>query len=378
MRGKAELARRLASPAVRRRRSSFAGILALSAAVGGAGCAPWPEPTTPGAASPGAGRQSPDDADLAALVPAGVQTVIELDLDQLRRSPFTAEALANPDAVGRERSALALGFDATADLDRVVYATGGVGPDAPTLVIAQGRIRYANVEAAFRERHPGATADAWHGLSVLASGENALAALTPKTFVSGPPGQVRAAIDRAFGLGRDFRDPPPDAGNANARGKGQGRRRDPGQEHGQDQGVVRRDLLGVAGNAAPAILITMNLDEGLRARVGDALPLPRELRTVGLRLDLGESLDLRALGLLDDRDAAAVLARRLAALLAARDTRQALGTFGLGSLVEGAKVAAEGARVRIATTVGPDQRTALAAALRALATALRTGTEPRP
>jgi len=360
---RAELAKRRARVTGRPARLALIGMWVVSAGLGGAGCAPWPEPATPGSGSPSQARQSPDDTDLAALVPAGVQTVIELDLDQLRRSPFTAEALANPDAIGRERSALALGVDAAADLDRVVYATGGAGSAAPSLVIAQGRFRYANVETAFRERHPGATTDAWHGLPMLASGENALAALSARTFVSGPPVQVRAAIDRAFGLGRDFRDPPRDAASA--------------KEGGQGQGVVRRDLLGVAGNAAPAILISMSLDEGLRARVGDALPVPRELRTVGLRLDLGESLDLRALGLLDDRDAAAILARRLAALIGDRDTRRALGTFGLASLVEGAKVATEGARVRVTTTVGPDQRTALAAALQALVTALRTGTEPQ-
>ena len=33
-------------------------------------------------------------------------------------------ALADPDAVGRERSAVAMGVDAAADLDRIVYATG--------------------------------------------------------------------------------------------------------------------------------------------------------------------------------------------------------------------------------------------------------------
>jgi len=358
-----ELTRRHSGPAGRRRGSRFASILALMVGLGGAGCTPWPEPTTPGSAPAGLARQSPDDTELAALVPAGVQTVIELNLDQLRRSPFTGEALADPDAVGRERSAFALGVDAGADLDRVVYATGGAGPDAPTLVIAQGRIRTANVEAAFRERHPGATVDAWHGLPVLTKGENALAALSPRTFASGPPGQVRAAIDRAFGLGRDFRDPPNDADSSKTEGRG--------------HGVARRDLVGVAGNAAPAILITMSIDEGLRTRIGDAFPLPRELRTVGLRLDVGESLDLRALGLLDDRDAAAILARRLGALIGDRDTRRTLATFGLASLVDGAKVVAEGARIRVATTVGPDQRTAVAAALRTLMTALRTGTEPQ-
>jgi len=351
-------------PAARRRRPRFRCVLVVGAGLAAAGgaCAPWPEPAAPGAVSPGRARQNPDDGDLAALVPAGVQTVIEVDLVQLRRSPFTAEALANPDAVGRERSAVALGVDATADLDRAVYATGGAGPDAPTLVLAQGRFRYANVEAAFRQRRPGATTDAWHGLPLLASGQDALAALSPRTFVSGPPGQVRTVIDRAFGLGRDFRDPPPDARDG----------------HAQGQGVARRDLLGVAGTAAPAILVTITVDEGLRARAGDAFPLPRELRTVGLRLDLGESLDLRVLGLLDDRDAAAVLARRLAAMIGDRDTRRALAAFGLASLVDGAKVVAEGARVRIATTVGPDQRTALAAALRTLTVALRTGTDPHP
>jgi len=353
----AEVAKRRARPPGRPKRSRFGWVLAVGAGLTGAACAPWPEPAAPGTTPAGTGRQSPDDGDLASLVPAGVQTVIEVDLGQLRRSAFTAEALANPDAVGRERSAVALGVDTAADLDRVVYASGGAGPNAPTLVVAQGRFQYANVETAFRQRWPGATTDAWHGVTVLANGENALAALSPRTFVSGPPAQVRAAIDRAFGSGRDFRD----AANG-----------------GQGQGVARRDLLGVAGPTAPAILITMTLDEGLRARLGDAFPLPRELRTVGLRLDLGESLDLRALGLLDDRDTAAVLARRLGALIADRDTRRTLAAFGLGSLVEGAKVVAEGARVRLSTTVGPDQRTTVAAALRTLATALRTGTDPRP
>jgi len=360
----AELARPRARPAALWRRRPLGWILVMGAVLtgGATGCAPWPEPATPGSPSVSAGRSTPEDADLAALVPAGVQTVIEVDLAQLRRSPFTAEALVDPDAVGRERSAVALGVDTAADLDRVVYATGGAGLNAPTLVLAQGRVQYTKLEAAFRERWPGATTDTWHGLPVLAKGENALAALSSRTFVSGPPGQVRAAIDRAFGLGRDFRDPSPDAQS----GRGLG------------QGVARRDLLGVAGTAVPAVLATIGLDEGLRARVGDALPLPRQLHTVGLRLDLGESLDLRILGLLDDREAAAVLARRLGAMIGDRDTRGALGAFGLASLVEGAKVVAEGARVRVVTTVGPDQRTALGAALRTLAVALRTGTDPRP
>jgi hypothetical protein len=312
-------------------------IATVLAAVGG--CASWTEPASAADAAPSA-RDRPDDRDLAGLVPAGAETVIEMDLVALRRSPFTAEALVNPDARLRDRSAAALGYDADTDVDRMVYATGAAGADAPTLVIAQGRFQVANVEAAFRERWSGATTDRWRGVPLLVNGENALASISPRTFVSGAPPRVRAAIDRAFGVGPDFLD----AGDA------------------AGQGVIRRDLLGFTETAAPAVLVLMTVDERMRARVGDTFPLPRTLRSVGVRLDAGESLRLHALGVLDDREAAAAMA---------------LSAFGLGDLLDGARVAADGARVRLSLAVGPEQRTPIAGALRTIVQALRTGADPR-
>jgi hypothetical protein len=121
----------------------------------------------------------------------------------------------------------------------------------------------------------------------------------------------------------------------------------------------------------------MTVDERLRARVGDTFPLPLTLRSVGVRLDAGESLRLHALGVLDDRDAAADLARRLGSLLVDRETRRGLSALGLGELLDGARVAADGARVRLTVTVAAEQRTPIAGALRTIVQALRTGADPR-
>src|SRR5438045_354287 len=159
-----------------------AAALAAAVVATAAGCASWTEPP-PAAAGAPMTRERPDDRDLPALVPAGAETVIELDLVTLRRSPFTAEALVNPDATLRDRSAAALGYDADTDVDRMVYATGTADADTPTLVIAQGRFQTSNVEAAFRERWSGATTDRWRGVPLLVNGENALASLSPRTFV---------------------------------------------------------------------------------------------------------------------------------------------------------------------------------------------------
>ena len=272
-------------------------------------------------------------------------------MEALRRSPWTAEVLPDPDARLRERKAAALGYDGTADVDHIVYAVTSAGVDAPTLVIAQGRFQTANIEAAFRDRWANATVDKWRGLTTLASGENGLGTLTARTFCSGSLGQVRAVIDRAFAVGPSFWDDTP------------------GTIGGP--GVLRRQLLAAARFTAPAILMTVILDDRLRARVGDAFPLPPELRQVGARLDLGQTLDVQAVGRLDTAPAAAELARRLNLLLSDRMTRMALGVLGLSALVQSIQVSSDGTEVRARTSIPGDHRLEVSAALRALVQALR-------
>ena len=311
------------------------GVLLVLLALGGCG---WQEPAPENGASAKRGaRDRPDDSDLSALVPAGLETVIEVDMEALRRSPWTAELLPDPDARLRERKTAALGYDGTTDVDRIVYAVTSAGIDAPTIVIAQGRFQTASVEGAFRDRWANATVDRWRGLTTLSSGENALGTLTPRTFCSGPLGQVRSIIDRAFDVGPSFWDQA--AGSVAA------------------PGALRRQLLASARFTSPAVLTTIAVDPPLRARGGDAFPLPPELRQVGLRLDLGQTMDAQGFGRLDSAPAATELARRLNALLGDRRTRMALAMVGMSALVQSVQVASDGTEVRARRrTPPPDPR----------------------
>ena len=299
-------------------------------------------------ASPG--RASSDDRDPPSLVPIGVETVIDVDIALLRQSPWVIPALEARDRRVRAARQDALGYDDVDDVDRVIYAVTTAGADAPTLVIAQGRFQSVRVQEAFRVRWPATTVDNWRGIAVLSSGENAIAFLTSRTFTAGAPASVHAVIDRSFGIGTDVSTDPA-------------------------LGPTRRALCPEGRAARPAVLATVAIDERMRARVGDAVPLPRELRQVGLRLDVGQSVELSGLGILDDRDAAAALARRLGVLVQDPTTRLVLGAVGLGMLPPRTRVTSEGARVLFHVSVDDEYRPTLAALLRTLV-ASRAGGAP--
>src|SRR3569832_2790715 len=143
--------------------------LSLILLLGVAGCG-WQEPA-PETAAAAKQRDRPDDSELTALVPAGLETVIEVDMEALRRSPWTAELLPAPDARLRERKTIALGYAGAADIDRIVNAVTSAGVDAPTLVIALWCFRLSNIEAAFRDRWANAVVDKWRAQAILAAGQ---------------------------------------------------------------------------------------------------------------------------------------------------------------------------------------------------------------
>ncbi|MES1164601.1 MAG: hypothetical protein ABUR63_02485 [Verrucomicrobiota bacterium] len=328
------------------------GILAIVVAVLVLGaCGTWQAgPAVAGASvAAGTGAVRTDDSDPPALIPAGVQTVIDVDMAAVRGSKWAAPLIDAADPRARSAQVDALGYDDVADVDRIVYAVTAAGADAPTLVIAQGRFQMARVEDAFRARWPAAVVDRWRGIPVLTSGENAWAGLTPRTFVSGAPAAVRATIDRAFGVGADI-------------------------EADAALGPVRRALRSEGGAARPAMLAMVVVSDAVRARAGDFVPLPRELRQVGVRVDLGQALGLQALGFLEDREAAAALGRRLSALLGDPATRLGLRALGLGALLAETRVTVEGARVRVRAAVPDEQRAELTAAVSALIKAVGGGT----
>lgn len=331
----------------------FRTALVLAAALGsGAGCAWWDE-TAPPPGQLGAGlRDRPNDDDTSALIPAGMETVIDVNMALVRQSPWVTPALEAGDPRSRANKARALGYDDVNDVDRLIYAVTTAGADAPTLVIAQGRMQQAQVDEAFRVRWPRAVVDRWRGISILASGENAVAFLTPRTFTAGSPAAVHAVIDRAFGLGDDV-------------------------SADRVLGPTRRALCPEGRNAHPALLATVAVDQSVRARVGDAAQLPPELRQIGVRIDLGQSADVLVLGILDNYQAATALARRLRALIDDPATRLALGVAGLGTLPAQTHVVVDGARVVVRASVGDESRPTVSAWLRALVESTRERTTLR-
>jgi hypothetical protein len=338
--------------------SAAALAAALAAAPPAPGCAAWQEPGRAAAGrSPPRQRDRPDDSDLAALIPAGVETVIQIDIARLRASPWTGGAFVIDDTdagarQARARKVTALGYDDLADVDRTVYAVTAAGAAAPTLVLTQGRLDRARVEEAFGARWKAAAASPWRGVSVLSSGENAIALPTARTLISGPPAAVRLAVDRALGLGDGI-----DADPA--------------------LGPVRRALVGPGLPGVPALLAASAVGPSMRARAAEAFTLPRELRQLGVRVDLGETLDVEALAVLDDRAAAEVLARRLRAALGAPAVRFGLGAMGLGAIAR-ASIAAVGAEVRLRASVPAAERPEVSAAIRKLIDSLRADSEGEP
>jgi hypothetical protein len=326
--------------------------LALVGLLPSAACASAPDAIGPELRAPIASA-APSDADLFGLVPAGPRLVFEVDLAVVHGSVWTAGLFAggpDADAIARANQRAALGYDDRTDVDRMVYALTVLDASRPTLVIAQGRFAPSQVEEAFRARWAGARVVARRGISALVEGENGLAFLTPRTFVSGPPAEVLATVDRAFGVGDPLA-------------------ADPGL------GPLWRALSTSVdvSSGGPAVRGVASLDAVVRARMATVWTVPGAVTHVGLRVDLGQELDLGVLALTADRSAAGALARGWSATARAPQVRRLAGTLGLGALLAGLGIGAEGARVHVTSRIDESQRPEVTQALRAILAQLRGG-----
>jgi hypothetical protein len=290
----------------------------------------------------------PSDASLFGLVPAGPRLVIDLNLAEVRTSGWTASLLDVGDAIARANRRAALGYDDAADIDRILYAATVLDASRPTLVIAQGRFQAQLVEEAFRARWAGSTIRLERGIAVNVSGENALAFVTPRTFLSGAPADVQVAIDRAFGVGTALE-------------------ADPGL--GPLWRALSTAVTGAAGD--PAVRAVVVLDRDVRTRVGAVWAVPATVTHLGLRLDLGRALDLGGIALTADRSAAEAVARTWATAARGPQVRLLASAIGLGPLLGGLAIGAEGARVHVSTTIDENQRPEINQALRTLVQQIR-------
>jgi hypothetical protein len=316
-----------------------------AAAATASGCAtgdipPLETPAAPTQAAAAAGRAAPDDGDLAGVVPDGAETLIELDVAQLRASPWSQRLVATSEDERAARTA-AQGFDEIADVDRALFAVSeGTGAAPATLTVAQGRFDPARIAAA---QGAGWRAGSWRGSRLWERQDQALVLLTPRTLVRGEPAAVRAAIDCAWGLAADVRASP--------------------------AGQLRRELTAAGGR--PALVAASVITQAMRRRVAEDFALPAGLARAGARLALTGALDLDIVGVLGSERAAADTAHDLQVTLRDLSAQRALAAFGITPFLAGITIAPQGPRVRVHLTLPQEQRDDLAARLAAVLDAIR-------
>jgi hypothetical protein len=298
-------------------------------ALAGCGELPPPPPGTPTVAA----RTAPDDSDAWNLVPRGTSSLADLDLVALRASPWSRALVTGGFVEDREERQRVFGYDVFSDADRVVVA----GADAPggssQAVVVVGRFDAGRVGRAFTSATPGATATHWRDCALWEGGGRAVALLpSGHTLVQGTPETARAAIDAAWGIVPDVRGGP--------------------------LGELARDLGAEARR--PAVTLAVVVTDDMRARAAGVADVPPDLRRLAGRLDLGADLELDAEAVFDDAGRAAAASRTWRADLGELARNRMLRLMGMGPLVDGASLEAEGTRVHGRLRVPEDKREAIA------------------
>jgi hypothetical protein len=285
-------------------------------------------------------RTAPDDSDLWNVVPGDVESLIDVDLAALRASPWSESLMRGSlDGEGEERRRK-LGYDVFTEADRMVVAGGEAA--SSTLTIARGQFSIDRVAAAFQSATSGASRTEWRGSPLVEGDGRAVALVTPRTIAHGSAPQVRAAVDAAWAIVADAGAGP--------------------------LGELRRSL--DADKNPPAVTFVLSVNDAMRARATGVLAVPDGLRRLGARLDLGEDLNLDGVALFDSNAHAGAAASiwNEAARQYARQPMVLL--LGLGPVLSGMTVAAEGSRVHVRLHIGADKREGLAQKLLAILQAL--------
>ncbi len=333
----------------RRPGRSWAAALTCAVLVAPAvACAPAVGPPAPLPAT----RERPADDDLVAVVPADAEALLFVDLAQLRASRWTREALAVP-----RKSDVAPGLGELEPADRLVVARLASTGESASLTVAQGRFERDRVVTAFRRGRARAVVSDFRGCDVWADGNEALAFLTARTLLSGPVAAVRGAVDASFGRAPSAR--------------GQRWLADVESALTQERGAAARSA------ARPsAVNLAAVVTEPMRARLRQELAESQGLERLGVRVNLGETLDVEAVGVARSRKDAANLAARIDGEMRGLRGRISLAALGLGPVLDGARVTARGPVVRGTLRLNETQRETIAQRLALLAKILAAGSTP--
>jgi hypothetical protein len=312
---------------------SSAVVVASFVVVALAGCGELPPP--PAATATSAARAAADDSDAWNLVPRTASSLADLDMVALRASPWSRALVTGGFVEDREERQRAFGYDVFNDADRVVMAAFEAGGAPTQAVIVVGRFDAARVARAFADATPGATESRWRDTAIWQAGGRAIAVLpSGHTLVQGTPETARAAVDAAWGIVPDARGGP--------------------------LGALLRDLGVGADGRRPAATLALVVTDDMRARAVGVADVPPDLRRIAGRLDLGADLELSAAAVFDDAGRAGAAAATWADDVRTLAANRMLRLMGLGPVIDGVTLGAEGPRVVAHLRLAEDKREALA------------------
>jgi hypothetical protein len=249
-----------------------------------------------------------DSPDLRAMVPAEANLVLSVDMQDLRKSPWTKAAFS--EAIGEKESLDGVEQGFAKEVQRLVFAMVPSLGEGASLLVAQGRFSQATLLGMFRNQEGQELRSRYRGMELLERGNQALVIQANQLVLAGPTVVVRAAIDCGQGQARSL----DGIGWLESLQKGLS----PGPE-------------GKKGKEVASLYV--RLADATRKQLIDEIGEGETLEEVGLRLDIGENLVLRSLGRTRTQQEAKDLAARLAQYVRDSQARPIVTAFGFGSVL---------------------------------------------
>ena len=274
-------------------------------------------------------RPAPDDDDLFAMVPAEADLVLWADLAKLRSSPWTRESFAK--ATSANPGAGDPSFGEIRDVERLVFAKVPFLRDGASVLVAQGKLDRERISKAFAGGGSAVENTTYRGADMLVHRDEALAFLSKRTVISGITVAVRAAIDCNIGVARAI--------DSESWWKG-----------------LRSQLGRAKGDVPPVAALYVRLQPATREALKREMGEGEALEEFAGRVDLGNDLDVIAIGNVRTELQAHDLAARMAERIRDVRTRPIVAAFGLASVLESMRFSAKDASVEATLHISQRER----------------------
>jgi hypothetical protein len=301
------------------------------------------ETSTLASASQAIARPIPDDDELWAMVPAEADLVLWADLSKLRSSPWTRDSfdrVATSDPGASEPS-----FGELRDVDRLVFAKLPFLRDGASMLVAQGKLDRERINKAFASNGAAVQSSAYRGADMLIRGDESLAFLSKRTAISGLTVAVRAAIDCNIGAARAI--------------------------DSESWFQHLRAQLGRNKGAVPAVAaLYVRLQPATREALKQEMGEGEALEEFAGRIDLGDDLDVTAIGNVRTELQARDLAARMGARIRDARTRPIVAAFGFASVLESIHFSAKETGVEATLRISQRERAEISNRMASVATAM--------